>query len=84
MSAESELIDRVLLLPAGERASIARKIILSLEPAEFAPDAEDVWGAEIESRLAQVDRGEVKLLDWRQSLDRARRSVASATTALRA
>jgi len=76
MSFEPELIDRVLLLPANERAALARKIILSLEPADFDPDAQDAWNVEIESRLAQVDRGEVTLLDWRESIDRARRSLA--------
>jgi putative addiction module component (TIGR02574 family) len=76
MSVEPELIDRVLHLPAVDRASLARKIILSLEPADFDPDAEEAWNAEIESRSAQVDRGEVTPLDWRESIDRARRSLA--------
>jgi len=61
--------------PADDRAALARKIILSLEPTDFDADPEAVWDAEIEARLAQVDRGEVTLLDWRQSIDRARRSL---------
>jgi putative addiction module component (TIGR02574 family) len=76
MSVEPELIDRVLLLPVGERAALARKIILSLEPTDFDSDSEAAWDAEIEARLAQVDRGEVVLIDWRESIERARRSLA--------
>jgi hypothetical protein len=76
MSVESELIDRVLLLPAGDRAALARRIILSLEPTDFDSDAEDAWNAEIEARIGQVDRGEVIPIDWRQSIERARRSLA--------
>ncbi len=77
MSVESELVDRVLLLPSDDRAALARKIILSLEPPQFDADAEAAWDAEIEARLAQVDRGEVTLLDWRESIDRARRALNS-------
>ena len=76
MSEESELIDRLLLLPAGDRAALARKIILSLEPANFEGDAQDAWDAEIEARLAQLDRGEVTPLDWRQAIEQARASLS--------
>jgi len=54
MSAETELIDRVLLLPEGDRAALARKIVLSLEPADFDIDAKTAWESEIEARLGQV------------------------------
>jgi putative addiction module component (TIGR02574 family) len=76
MSVEPELVDRVLLLPAGDRAALARKIILSLEPADFESDAEEAWDVEIEARLAQIDRGEVTPLDWCQAIERARASLS--------
>jgi putative addiction module component (TIGR02574 family) len=75
MSAETELLDRILLLPPGDRAALARKLILSLESPDFDADADAAWDAEIVARLAQVDRGEVAPIDWRQAIDRARQSL---------
>jgi len=73
MSLQAELVSRVLDLPVGERAELARQLILSLEPVEHDPDADTAWEAEIERRLTQVDRGEVELREWRQSVERIRR-----------
>ena len=77
MSIHAELIDRVMSLPADERAELARQLIVSLEPP--APDAADdvdaAWEEEIERRLGQVDRGEVELRDWRQSIERIRATL---------
>jgi hypothetical protein len=75
MSTDSELEDRVLHLPAGDRAALALKIILSLEPPDFDADASAAWEAEIEKRAGQIDRGEVTLIDWRDSIARARRTI---------
>jgi hypothetical protein len=75
MSVESELVERILHVPVGDRAALARKLILSLEPADFDADADAAWDAEIEARLAQVDRGEVAPIDCRQAVDRARQSL---------
>ena len=72
MATESDLVDRVMELSAAERAQLARKLILSLEPADFDADVDAVWETEIEHRLGQVDRGEVPLQDWRDSVKRIR------------
>jgi putative addiction module component (TIGR02574 family) len=75
MSLQTELISQVLHLPADDRAELARQIILSLdEPAQDA-DAEIAWEAEIERRLGQIDRGEVTLLEWRESIERIRANL---------
>ena len=74
MSIHAELIDRVLNLPPDERAELARQLILSLETValDAGDDVDTAWEAEIDRRLAQVDRGEVALRDWRQSIERIR------------
>jgi putative addiction module component (TIGR02574 family) len=75
MAIEMELVDRVLHLPDQERAELARQIILSLETADPDADADAAWEAEIERRAGEVDRGEVALVDWRDAIERARRSL---------
>ena len=77
MSIHTDLIDRVMHLPASERAELARQLILSLEPppTEADADVDAAWEMEIERRLAQVERGEVELLDWRESIRRARENL---------
>lgn len=77
MSLHAELIDRVMSLPADARAELARQLIISLEPVapEAADDVDVAWEAEIERRLSQVERGEVELRDWRQSIERIRATL---------
>ena len=78
MSLGAELINRVMSLSAGDRADLARQLIMSLEPVgpEGADDDVDAaWEGEIERRLDQVDRGEVELRDWRQSIERIRATL---------
>ena len=55
-------------------AELARQLILSLETValDAGDDVDTAWEAEIDRRLAQVDRGEVALRDWRQSIERIR------------
>jgi putative addiction module component (TIGR02574 family) len=81
MNSESELVDQILLLPADQRAALARQIIVSLEPPTIDDDADAAWDAEIERRLGQVERGEVTPLDWRESINRVRESIARAAKA---
>ena len=72
MSLQPELKSRVLDLPPDQRAELARELILSLEDQQPDTDASAAWETEIERRLAAVDRGEVALLDWRESVARIR------------
>jgi putative addiction module component (TIGR02574 family) len=62
ISAEA-LLDSALKLPSEDRARIAAELIASLDgtPEE---GVETAWDAEVERRIAQVDRGEVQLSDW--------------------
>jgi len=75
MPLASDLVTRVLDLSPADRAELARQLILSLESQPPDPDADAAWEAEIERRLTQVDRGEVTLVDWRDSIERIRASL---------
>jgi putative addiction module component (TIGR02574 family) len=71
----AELMHKAMELSAGDRAELARQLIRSLEPEAPDVDADDAWEAEIERRLQAVDRGDAKLIDWRESVSRARHSL---------
>jgi putative addiction module component (TIGR02574 family) len=74
MSLDGAILNQVLGLPPTDRAELARKLLLSLEPADWDADSEDAWAAEIQARLARADAGQ-PTLDWRASIDRIRASV---------
>ena len=75
MSLDTELVARALELPSGERAELARRLLLSLESADFDADAEQLWAEEIEARLAAVDAGTSVPTDWRPAVERIRQSL---------
>lgn len=75
MSQDSELLNQLLDLPPERRASLARQILLSLEPEYVEDDTDEAWEAEIEARLAAVDRGESAPSDWRDAVGRIRQSL---------
>ena len=52
MTLQADIIDRALNLPLGDRAELARQLILSLEAGEFDENADAAWEAEIERRLS--------------------------------
>ena len=60
----------MLDLPADQRAELARELILSLEGETLDSDTDAAWEAEIERRLAALDRGEVVPVDWREAVER--------------
>jgi putative addiction module component (TIGR02574 family) len=71
----AELMQKAMELSAEDRAELARQLIRSLEPETPDIDADEAWEAEIERRLQAVDRGDAKLIDWRESVARARHSL---------
>jgi putative addiction module component (TIGR02574 family) len=71
----TELLNKAMELSADERAELARRLILSLDSAPADADADGAWDKEIERRLERLDRGEAKLVDWRESVERARKSL---------
>lgn len=57
----AELKEKAAQLSEPERADLALALIESLDgPAEDPAVVEDVWRLEIERRVGEIDRGEVK------------------------
>ena len=75
-----ELLSRALTLSEKDRAELARQLILSLEPCDIDTDADAAWDAELERRAGEIDRGEVKLVDWRDAIQRIRGQLKSRGT----
>ena len=67
-----DLLKVALNLSKEDRAELARQLIVSLESGQSDADSDELWKAEIERRLAEVDRGEVKLIEWHDSVQRIR------------
>jgi putative addiction module component (TIGR02574 family) len=64
MNANSESIFQAAMqLPEGERARLAGRLIKSLE-SEADDDWEAAWGAEIERRVGEIERGEAVTVSW--------------------
>jgi len=83
MPLDAELIDRSLALSEAERADLAHRLLLSLdasapESAQEMKDVEEAWAAELEQRVDQVDRGEVKMIPWPEAEKRIRASLQKA------
>ncbi len=75
MSLDANILTRMLDLPDSERAELARRLLLSLEPRDFDSDAEQLWAAEIQARLDRLDRGESVPVDWRPAIERIRNNL---------
>ena len=56
-----KVIDEVLQLPADARVSLVEQLLISLNlPTQ--PEVDRLWAKEAERRIAQIDKGKVKLL----------------------
>jgi putative addiction module component (TIGR02574 family) len=80
MPLDSDLIDRSLALSEAERADLAHRLLVSLQPsvAESPAEVDKAWSAELERRVDQVDRGEVKMIPWPEAEKRIRESLHKA------
>ena len=55
------VIDEVLQLPADARVSLVEQLLTSLNlPTQ--PEVDRLWAREAERRIAQIDKGKVKLI----------------------
>jgi len=66
-----QLIDEALLLPEGQRAEVATRLLESLDTAQDE-EVDAAWAAEIERRCADRDSGRTVGTDWevfRRSVD---------------
>ncbi len=72
MTQKSQVVlEEALKLSPNERAEVAEQLIASLEEA---PDTavEEAWQQEVQRRLQQVERGEVKTIPWEEVQRRLR------------
>ena len=70
---EAVLIE-ALRLDADARAELAAELLASLDgPAD--PDAEAVWAAEIEARVAAIESGAIRLEPWEDLKRRIARDI---------
>ena len=66
------LESEALKLTPGERAALAQRLLASLdEDAEI----ESAWAAEIERRIAEVERGAVQVIPIAEALVRVRAAL---------
>jgi|CXWL01.1.fsa_nt_gi putative addiction module component (TIGR02574 family) len=56
------VLEEALKLTANERAEVVERLIASLDEVPDT-DVEQAWQEEIQKRLHQIERGEVKLID---------------------
>ena len=75
MATQSKVFEEALVLPADQRADLARRLLESLDEEPTDPQADKLWAEEIESRASAHDRGELSALDADQVFDRACQSL---------
>ena len=72
MTQKSQVVlEEALKLSPNERAEVAEQLIASLEEAPDT-DVEQAWQEEVQRRLQQVERGEVKTIPWEEVQRRLR------------
>jgi len=77
MVTASEVFNAAMGLQAAERAEVAHRLLLSLEPADFDEDVDQAWAEEVRRRLLAIREGRTKLLDWDEALADIRKSISS-------
>ena len=77
MATTSDVLSAALALPAEERAEVAHKLLLSLEPGEPDLNADQSWAVEIRRRLLAIREGQSPLRDWDDVLEDIRQGLAS-------
>lgn len=72
-STAKKILDEALALPDDERAALMEALSDSFEPepVELSPE----WKVEIESRIAQIERGEVETVPWDEVEAKIRRTL---------
>ena len=65
------LLEEALKLTANERAEVAEQLIASLDEGPDT-DVEQAWQKEVQRRIGQIERGEVKTIPWEEVQKRLR------------
>jgi hypothetical protein len=69
MSRIDELFTSAQEMPSNDRAALAHRLLLSLEPDDFDAESEMAWALELEARLARIEQGNFQARDWREALE---------------
>ncbi len=69
MNSFSDVLNSALSLNERERALIAEKIILSLDP-KIDQQSDKHWRNEIKRRIKEIDEGKANLISWNQAKKR--------------
>ena len=60
-----KVLDEVLQLPVDARVNLVEQLLTSLNlPTQ--PEVDRLWADEAEKRIAQIDKGEIKLVPGRK------------------
>ncbi len=65
------IVEQALKLSPTERADMAEQLLASLDE-NLDSDVEKAWQEEVQRRLQQVERGEVKTIPWEEVQRRLR------------
>jgi putative addiction module component (TIGR02574 family) len=67
-----KVLDEVLQLPADARVNLVEQLLTSLNlPTQ--PEVDRLWADEAEKRIAQIDKGEIKLVPGRKVFSNIRK-----------
>jgi putative addiction module component (TIGR02574 family) len=70
--AAKKILDEVLQLPADARVNLVEQLLTSLNlPTQ--PEIDQLWAEEAEKRIAQIDKGEIKLIPGRKVFSNIRK-----------
>ena len=70
--AAKKILDEVLQLPADARVNLVEQLLTSLNlPTQ--PEIDQLWAEEAEKRIAQIDKGEIKLVPGRKVFSNIRK-----------
>jgi putative addiction module component (TIGR02574 family) len=67
-----KVFDEALSLPANARLSLVEKLLISLN-LPTRPEIDRLWAEEVERRIAQIDKGVVKLLPGKKVFSNIRK-----------
>ena len=70
--AAKKILDEVLQLPADARVNLVEQLLTSLNlPTQ--PEIDQLWAEEAEKRIAQIDKGEIKLVPGKRVFSNIRK-----------
>ena len=70
--AAKKILDEVLQLPADARVNLVEQLLTSLNlPTQ--PEIDQLWAEEAEKRIAQIDKGEIKLVSGKKVFSNIRK-----------